>query len=271
MSVTPGLISEAVQLELGAGEPWPADAQLFEPLEVEQVLLPDRASCLAVQAFLHMCQLPFSVEMRANAEQMSPGRLPFVRAGKFVVAELDNIVNFVTNKGVALSGHLDAAQKADMRAYMSLVANVLGNAEAHVSWIDEETLNTVTRPRYGSVYPWPLNWLLTRIKRNQVMKKLSALGWTKKSLQDVYNEVENCCQALSERLDNQRYFFNNKPTELDALVFGHLFTILTTPMPDNGRMASIVKSHSNLVELCSFIDREYFDRSSSDGSNFETL
>ena len=26
----------------------------------------------------------------------------------------------------------------------------------------------------------------------------------------VYVEVENCCQALSERLENQRYFFNNK-------------------------------------------------------------
>ena len=32
-------------------------------------------------------------------------------------------------------------------------------------------------------------------------------------------------------LENQRYFFNNKPTELDALVFGHLFSILTTALP----------------------------------------
>ena len=31
-----------------------------------------------------------------------------------------------------------------------------------------------------------------------------------KSLDDVYQEVENCCVALSERLDDQQYFFNNK-------------------------------------------------------------
>ena len=32
-------------------------------------------------------------------------------------------------QGVTLTDHLDSSQKADMRAYMSLVSNVLGNAE----------------------------------------------------------------------------------------------------------------------------------------------
>ncbi len=84
---------------LPAGDPWPSDAELYQPYEVEQVLLPDNAACLSVQAFLHMCRLDFSVVQRANAEQMSPsGRVPFVRAGKFVIAELDPIVSFVNSK-----------------------------------------------------------------------------------------------------------------------------------------------------------------------------
>jgi len=93
------LASEAMQIELGGGEPWPADAQLYQPFEVEQILLNDNASCLAVQAYLHMLQLDFAVEMRANAEHMSPsGKLPFIRANNFVIAELDPIVSFVSNK-----------------------------------------------------------------------------------------------------------------------------------------------------------------------------
>ena len=46
--------------------------QLFQPYEVEQVLLADNASSLAVQAFLHMANLEFTIEMRANVEHMSP-------------------------------------------------------------------------------------------------------------------------------------------------------------------------------------------------------
>ena len=76
--------------------------------------------------------------------------------------------------------------------------------------MDERTLNEVTRPRHGSVYPWPLSSVLNWQKRRQVVAKLAAVGWHKKTLEEVYSEVDNCCHALSERLDDQAYFFNNK-------------------------------------------------------------
>ena len=58
--------------KFSASEPWPGDVQLFQPFEVEQVLLPDNASILAVQSFLNMANLEYMIEMRANAEHMSP-------------------------------------------------------------------------------------------------------------------------------------------------------------------------------------------------------
>ena len=68
----------------------------------------------------------------------------------------------------------------------------------YISWADEVTLSEVTYPRYGSVHPWPLNTLLSWQKKRSVCKKLSALGWLSKSLDDVYAEVDSCCKALSE-------------------------------------------------------------------------
>ncbi|XP_064083343.1 metaxin-2-like [Macrobrachium nipponense] len=261
------LLTDSISVELGAQEPWPNDVKLFQQYEVEQILLPDNANCLAVQAFLKMCHLNFTLDMRGNAEHMSPsGRVPFIKAGAFVVAELDPIVAFVSNKGVSLTEGLDTTQKADMRAYMSLVSNVLANAELYISWIDQVTYEDVTRPRYGSVYPWPINRILTHQKRNQVLRRLRVLGWKQKTLEEVYQEVEHCCSALSERLDNQEFFFGKRPTELDALVFGHLFTLLTTPLPDN-RLATIVRSFANLVKLCQVIERDFFERNNGGSSS----
>ena len=62
------------------------------------------------------------------------------QAGAFVVSEMEPIVAFVANKGVSLTTQLDVSQKADMRAYMSLVNNVLGNAELYISWVDQVTV-----------------------------------------------------------------------------------------------------------------------------------
>lgn len=53
-------------------EDWAADTKLYMPYDVEQILLADNANCLAVQTFLKICNLPYKVEFRKNAEFMSP-------------------------------------------------------------------------------------------------------------------------------------------------------------------------------------------------------
>ncbi|XP_028178156.1 uncharacterized protein LOC114365717, partial [Ostrinia furnacalis] len=225
-----------------AQEPWPDNVKLFQPYEVEQILLPDNASCLAVQAFLKMCNLPFEVEMRWNAEFMSPsGRVPFIKCGAFVVSELEPVVQFAANKGVSLCARLPAEEKAEMRAYMSLITNVLVNAELYISWLDDETFNAVTKVRNSSVYPWPLGWIQTRAKRNAVAKRLKALHWHDKSLEQVLADVEQCCNSLSQRLGERDYFFGT-PTPLDALVYGHVRALLSAAGPKAALMIKPITS-----------------------------
>lgn len=255
------LLAESIKLELEGQKQGPLEITLYQPYEVEQILLPDNANCLAVQAFLKMCDVEFQIEPRSNAEYMSPsGRVPFIKCGAFLIAEFDNIVQFMGNKGKSLSEHLSANCKAEMRAYMSLVNNVFVNAELYICWVDKNTLNEVTKDRHGSVYPWPLNHFLNWQKRKEVIKKLSVLGWYNKTIEEVCEEVKNCCIALSARLENNEYFSGEKaPNELDALVFGHIFTIITTPLPGN-KLANIVQEHPLLVQLCKRIEKRYFQR-----------
>ena len=61
-------------------------------------------------------------------------------------------------------------------------------------------------------------------------------------------------------------FCNFRPTELDALVFGHVYTILTTHLPDT-RLAGVVHNYDNLVQLCTDIENEYFQRTEEPSLN----
>uniref|UniRef100_A0A674G756 Metaxin-2 n=1 Tax=Taeniopygia guttata TaxID=59729 RepID=A0A674G756_TAEGU len=237
----------------GAAEPWPENAALYQQLKEEQILLSDNASSLAVQAFLQMCNLPVRVICRANAEYMSPsGKVPFIHVGNQVVSELGPIVQFVKAKGHSLSDGLDEVQKAEMKAYMELVNNMLLTAE-------------ITHPRYGSPYPWPLNRILSYQKQWEVRRKMKAIGWAGKTLEQVLEDVDQCCHALSQRLGTQPYFFNKHPTELDALVFGHLFTILTTQLITD-ELSEKVKNYSNLTAFCRRIEQQYFEGHDKDSS-----
>uniref|UniRef100_A0A670I433 Metaxin-2 n=1 Tax=Podarcis muralis TaxID=64176 RepID=A0A670I433_PODMU len=204
---------------LNAAEPWPQNAALYQPLK---------------------------------------GKVPFIHVGNQVVSELGPIVQFVKAKGHSLSDGLDEVQKAEMKAYMELVNNMLLTAELYLQWCDDATVQEITHPRYGSPYPWPLNRILAYQKQWEVRRKMKAIGWGSKSLDQVLEDVDQCCQALSQRLGTQQYFFNKKPTELDALVFGHLFTILTTQLISD-ELSEKVKGYSNLIAFCRRIEQHYFE------------
>ncbi|KAI4487096.1 hypothetical protein M0802_012050 [Mischocyttarus mexicanus] len=229
------LTADAITLELGAQEPWPQMIQLYRPFEVEQILLPDNASCLAVQAFLKMCNLEFQIKSRRDAEYMSPtGSLPFIKCGAFVLSEFDNIVSFISNKGTSLSNHLKPEDKSDMKAYISLVNNVFVNAELYICWVDPTTLEEVTKQRHGSVYPWPLNHYLNWQKRKQVIKRLNVL---------------------------ETSFFGNEPTELDALVYGHMEALSKFHfLPSTQEISTIIHTFPGLMEHTYRINNIYFNQ-----------
>uniref|UniRef100_A0A6I8NVS2 Metaxin-2 n=1 Tax=Ornithorhynchus anatinus TaxID=9258 RepID=A0A6I8NVS2_ORNAN len=251
------LVAEALASQIAAAEPWPENASLYQQLKGEQILLSDNASSLAVQAFLRMCKLRVKVVCRANAEYMSPsGKVPFIHVGNQVVSELGPIVQFVKAKGYSLSDGLDEVQKAEMKAYMELVNNMLLTAE-------------ITRSRYGSPYPWPLNHILAYQKQWEVKRKMKAIGWGGKTLEQVLEDVDQCCEALSQRLGTQPYFFNKQPTELDALVFGHLFTILTTQLTTDA-FSEKVKNYGNLLAFCKRIEQHFFEDHGKDNSSLRS-
>jgi hypothetical protein len=72
-------------------------------------------------------------------------------------------------------------------------------------WCDKATLQEVTKPRFGSVLPWPLNHIITWQKRGQVVKKLGVLGWRQKTLDEV-TVILHCC--LEVQFDDCFVFYS---------------------------------------------------------------
>lgn len=255
------LLFEAYQVEMGGKDKWPSDTTLYQPYQVEQVTLPDYSNCVAVRTFLNMCGLKYDLQLRTNAEEMSPTTaVPLLRLGNLSVAGFDPIVSIVNMRGFSLSSTLNESQKSEMAAYISMVHSVLYNAELYLAWLQEDIYSSSTRPRYGSVHPWPLNRILPWMKQQEVKAKLTANGWMNKSEESVYEEIQACLQALTDRLGSYDYFFD-QPTELDALVFGHVYNLLTFQIPGLNKLASILKQKQfkRLVEdLCKRIERTYY-------------
>jgi metaxin len=210
-----------------------------------------------------MANKPFTVRMCANAEFMSTGghqtKLPVLKYGCFVAAEFDNIVNLLETKEIFLSGHLTENQKFEMRPLIRLTEKIFSNAEQYISFVDKKVLAEVTNPRNGSVFPWPLNHIQNYRKKRHVLKQLDLFDWKSLTMEEVEEQVGKCCNILSVQLAKNDYFFGESPTELDALVFGHLFSIFTMKLP-NIVLAKTINQFPHLVAFCKRIENIYFKK-----------
>ncbi|KAI6240045.1 Metaxin-2-like protein [Aphelenchoides fujianensis] len=247
--------------ETGASSAAPnwKDAELFCPYQHEQALLYEYASIVATRTFLKMVSLPVNIEQRPNAEFMSPNRsVPFLRLQPTLVSGFSNIVEFIAQKGIKLTNTLSEPEVADMQALISLVSETLVRAEMYVCWKDTPTYLQVTRHRYGSVYVFPLSWILPPLKRRELLAHLKNVGWAHLTMDEVVKKCNACFHALSIKLGDRKYMMGAEPTELDALAFGHIYSILTIELPSM-HLANTLRKYTNLVKYCSAIDKEYFE------------
>lgn len=164
--------------------------------------------------------------------------------------------------------------------------------QLYICWLDKQTLQEITCKRYGSVYPWPLNHIQNWRKRRHIENKLKVFNWASYTSEQVVKKVRKCCVTLTEKLGPNKYFYGDtyvrrlchcdfdtqlyrfgsfvltatvlfnfsSPTELDALVFGHIFTILTTPLPNSDLQQMIKNNFRPLVEFCDRIEKEFFKK-----------
>ncbi|KAF6025642.1 hypothetical protein EB796_015893 [Bugula neritina] len=242
----------------GMDSNWAEDATLYFQDELTEISLPDFAKSLSSRTLLQMYKLKYRTERRSNAEFMSPtGKVPVFRHSGALLTGFNDLVSYVNIKTKSLDSHLDDKARCDMNAYMAMVEGVLSNAEVYIAWNDSTVANEVTKPRYGSTYPWPLCQIIPYFKQKEMMKILSAQGWCDISQSEVCERVRRCCQALSVKLGNQQFFFGDQVTPLDALVFGHLFAIVTTVLPNN-LLSSVIQDFDNLQELLRRINETYF-------------
>lgn len=144
---------------------------------------------------------------------------------------------------------------------MSLVDQILTNAELYITWCNEVVLNEITKKRYGSVYAFPLNHIQNFRKRRAVQKQLNFYDWKNLAFDEVVDKVDKLCQSLVIKLQDKDYFFGMNPCELDALVFGHLFCIFTMELPASvSSLKETINKYSKLTEFCARIEKKYFGK-----------
>jgi len=144
------------------------------------------------------------------------------------------------------------AQGAEMLALEALIDQTLFPATQHYLWLDEANYSAATFPAVAAQLRFPLQMLVPAS-----YKKMSARATDGATEDELLAAADRCLTRLEGRLGEAPYFFGERATYLDALVYGYVAVLRVVKVP-NRWLGNAVKSRPKLNLLCDRIERLHF-------------
>ncbi|KFP14683.1 Metaxin-3, partial [Egretta garzetta] len=198
--------------------------------------------------------------------------VPVLISEDIVISQPAKILNFLRKQKYNADYELSAKQGADTLAYIALLEEKLLPALAsigkyfimlHTFWVEPENYCSVTKPWFASRIPFPLSLYLPGKMSREALNRilLTRGGPPLYSLIEVeaqiYRDAKECLNLLSKRLGTSQFFFGDRPTTLDAFVFGFLAPIYKVCFPQV-QLQEHLKQLPNLCRFCDDILTCYF-------------
>mmetsp|Transcript_194 Transcript_194/g.429 ORF Transcript_194/g.429 Transcript_194/m.429 type:complete len:309 (+) Transcript_194:319-1245(+) len=150
---------------------------------------------------------------------------------------------------------LTRAQKAEARAFCSMIASKLGSGSLAEAWAIEDNFFSGTAQAYAAELPLVLRPFIPKLRRSFVRKHMPS----NRTEEDIISDAEECIAALESRIGSRSsFFYGTEPTALDALSFAYTLFVMLAPCP---RLRGALRKAPNLVQHTARVSESYFPSS----------
>ncbi|ESN96025.1 hypothetical protein HELRODRAFT_163051 [Helobdella robusta] len=223
--------------------------------------------CLITLAYCQFSDIPsLTVHDISSKWTSSIHCFPVLTQKNTIVKGSDRIIEFLKDQKYDCDSHLKTTNQSDCLAYTSLINKKLMPAVEHLFWTHTQNYLDITRPSWGSKLPFPLSLILPISERNRIQHRhendcsLKNLTEAARNLQ-IINNAKECLNILSSKLGDKSYIFGEKPSSLDALIFGLLAPMnFIGALPTNSLLVHL-RCCTNLTRFCQRVIDNYFPES----------
>ncbi|XAR60248.1 hypothetical protein NMG60_11033526 [Bertholletia excelsa] len=220
-------------------------------------------SCLPVYIYLKFAQLPFKLDF--NLIYPDSEQIPYVESGTYVTYnnEKGGVIENLKEDGII---NLDSTVHSipEWVSMKAMVSSWLRDALLYELWVGSD--GGCARKIYYSDLPWPIGKFLY-FKQSRTTKQL--LGITKENAEqreeEIYRRAASAYEVLSTRLEDHSFFFEDRPTTLDAIFLAHaLFTLQA--LPETSVLRGKLLEYSNLLQYADKLKVEFIEGGSLSSS-----
>ena len=176
------------------------------------------------EALLAMSGLPHELRRVSDPRRAPRGKLPVLLDGDAVIPDSAHIQTHLERvHGADFDGSLDAARRATATAFRRLVEHHLYFIAGHLRW---EMHPEAVRDGYFKDVPGPLRGVVFALANRQARRAMHGQGLGRHTRGELVAFAEQDVEALSTELGDRECFLGDRPTSIDATVYGALHGIL---------------------------------------------
>jgi glutathione S-transferase len=211
--------------------------------------------CTKTEVQLKMSGLPY-VNESATPEASPKGQLPYIEDHGERIADSHFIRAHIERKyGIDLDEGLDAAERAQAWAVERMLENHFNWASGYARWIIPANFE-IGPARFFDDVPEPMRAKVREDVRGRVANRMFEVGIARHSPDEIVDLGDRSLLALSAMLGDKPYLMGERPSGVDAIVFGMLAGILTTFFDSPLRRRA--ESYPNLVAYTGQMMRQYY-------------
>jgi len=203
--------------------------------------------CLPAYIYLRLANISFNTHY--NLVNPDSDALPSIEFGDVAGFhnETGGIFGFLSKEDIVdLDSDIPSHSLPDWLALKALICSCLNDAALYELWVSHN--HKVANEIYFADLPWPIGKILYWKQRRNVMQRLGvnpSNGQEREA--ELYRNAAAAYEALSTKLGDQTFLFENKPTSLDAIFLGHILFVLHT-FNDSSTLRQELLKHDNLIK-----------------------
>lgn len=212
--------------------------------------------CIKLEAYLRMAGIEYQNDTTFDIRKAPKGKFPLIRHNDKLLADTTIIIEYLKKEfGDPLDGHLNKQQEAEALSLQRLVEDNLYWVMFYFRWAPDDAWAQL-KPQFFGHMPFPLKLFVPDLVRKESLRNMHGHGMSRHSDAEIAEMGRADLEAMSVLLGDRKYWFNDKPSTCDAMVFGFTVNLLYCPIPSP--LKDQIHQYPNLIEHCERIKQEYF-------------
>ncbi len=211
--------------------------------------------CVKLETYLRMTKIPYKIKAPSFGKAPT-GKIPYITDDGVCLGDSGLIIDYLMRKhGHDLDSWLSPEQKAQSLALRCLLEEHTYFAMLWLRWSDESSWQHV-RAYMLKLLPPVLGPLLLPRLRRRFINRVVVQGIGRFSRDDIVRLAKRDIDAFSVWLGDKQYFMGDRPSLVDASLYGFLVHILWTPW--TGAVEEHARAKRNLQAYCERMRAEYW-------------